>query len=509
MIGTLALGLAPNALATSGHPVLLATPYSSTTPSVAVDANGTAYIAWANQKRLAPTTTDLVEFCVLPHGASACSAHGSLAPANGGTYVSDVSVVLDGSTVALLAETPGVPNSAYTGIEEWQSTDGGITFAPVNGGKSVAYSTGSTASLNGVVLPGGGALGIGWVAAAGQPSFNAFPLSAPPECSQNSCPSGSAMLEPTSNPDPIGNPPGQVASQLGSNPGVMAIFATNFQNGPFACSNAQTVPFGEAYAYASGTPSPTNDYNISPGTANSAWKVAASKADCNVDYAAVAGGPSGFGILEQNELSRTVVCHRFNQANNSFDTPQVTVAKHGEESPALSQDGAGNLYATYLNHGPGDPIDLAYSGNGGASWISAPINASPGSDVFNVASAVGSGGQGWASWVTNGSIYAQSFIASDAIPSPTPVTINTSQAAGTLAGVNLIVPVGTIGETDHATVAGSDAGSATGTIAYKLYSAANCAAASPIFRSWRGHGLPVVARAAGFRVARGCVAGCR
>ena len=35
------------------------------------------------------------------------------------------------------------------------------------------------------------------------------------------------------------------------------------------------------------------------------------------------------------------------------------------------------------------------------------------------------------------------------------------------------------------------------------------APASPIFRSWRGHGLPVVARAVGFRVARGCVVGCR
>ena len=160
----------------------------------------------------------------------------------------------------------------------------------------------------------------------------------------------------------------------------MGIFNTDFTNGPLGCSNAQTVPFGTAYAFASGPQSASNNYNISPGTANSAWKVPVTQLDCNVDYAALAGGPSGFGVVENNELSNSIVYHRFDQATMKFDTPQVTIVGNtGEEEAAVSQDASGGIYTTFVLGGVGGPIDLAYSADGGATWTG-PATLNPDTD---------------------------------------------------------------------------------------------------------------------------------
>ena len=480
------LALSGNALAASGTPINVGTPFSNDPPVVAVDSAGTAYVAWANTKDLSPVTTNIVQYCVLPAGATACTHTGSLTPADGLQYVDKVQVLVDGTTVVILADvygnTPG--NLNYTPVQEWQSTDGGATFTIVNGGLSVAsgiIGAITTGPIGALILPGTNVLGFGWDTAAGPPTFNAFPLTSPPECSRAACPTGYATLEPPTNPDTLGNPAGQFASQLGANPGVMGIFEANFTNGPFGCSNAQAVPFSTVYAYGSGDQSPTNDYNLSPGTQNSAWKVALSQADCNSDYAAVAGGPSGFGILNRNELTQTTQYLKFDQANMSFDLPPVTVAPNGEQSAALSQDGSGGIYATYLYSGPGAPIAVAYSGNAGASWTYNTLNPNTDQGAANVTSSVGSTGQGWATWTDNGSVFAQQFVASDATPSPAADTITTSQTAGPASGPSITVPAGTIGETDRATVTGANATSATGTMTFGLFSKSSCAASSQVF----------------------------
>ena len=192
---------------------------------------------------------------------------------------------------------------------------------------------------------------------------------------------------------------------------MLAIFNTLFTNGPFGCA----ASFGTAYAYGSGDQSPTNNYNISPGQTNSAWRNAALLADCNVEYPAVGGGPSGFGVLEDNEANGTTVYHSFDSGTGSFTAPTVPVANHGELDPALSQNGAGGIYGTYLLGGGGGPIELSYSGDGGASFASAAINADKDGGAGDVNSAVNSGGQGWVTWDDNGSVFAQPFDAADAI----------------------------------------------------------------------------------------------
>ena len=174
--------------------------------------------------------------------------------------------------------------------------------------------------------------------------------------------------------------------------------------------------FGTGYLYGSGNQSASNNYNISPGQPNSAWKVALTQADCDVEYSAVGGGPSGFGILADALGTSSVVYHRFDSATERFDTPVVTVnGAGGEIDGAVSQDGSGGIYATYLLGGPGGPLALSYSADGGKTFSSATLDPNSDSGIAQAGSGVGPAGQGWAAWTDNGSVLAQPFTAADAV----------------------------------------------------------------------------------------------
>jgi hypothetical protein len=362
-------------------------------------------------------TTNIVQYCVLPVNATGCAHSGNLVPADSATNIDAVQVLSEGTTLVILADIYGAAGDNagdYTPEQEWQSTDGGATWTSVNNGLSVSSGivSADTEPLSAVTLPGTNELGYGWETAGGAPTFNAFPLTSPPECSVTTCPAGFATLEPASNPDAVTNGGGQYAAQAGAAPGVLGVFFTDFSNGPLGCNTG----FGFAYAYGSGAESPTNDYNISPGSPNSAWRVPATQGDCDVEYQAVAGGPSGFGVLETNDANGTVAYHRFDQTTEKFDTPLVTVDPgHGLLDPALSQDAQGGVYATYLFGGDGGPINLSYSGDGGSTWASNVLNTDKDQQIGSVNSSVNAKGLGWAAWLDNGSVFAQSFQASDAI----------------------------------------------------------------------------------------------
>ena len=98
-----------------------------------------------------------------------------------------------------------------------------------------------------------------------------------------------------------------------------------------------------------------------------------------------------------------------------FDTPLVTVAKQSELDAALSQDGAGGIYGTYLLDGAGGPINLSYSADGGKSFTSGVLEADKDGQDANATNGVNGAGQGWAVWTNNGSVFAQPFQAADAI----------------------------------------------------------------------------------------------
>ncbi|MDX6679386.1 MAG: hypothetical protein QOE31_3438 [Solirubrobacteraceae bacterium] len=87
-------------------------------PGVAVDAAGTAYIAWRGPE---PGLGSL-QFCRLPRGASACNVrHAIAAP---GDSVTRAFVVVSGTRVVVVQYRYGVENGMFA----FTSTDGGVTF---------------------------------------------------------------------------------------------------------------------------------------------------------------------------------------------------------------------------------------------------------------------------------------------------------------------------------------------------------------------------------------------
>ncbi len=401
----------------AGKAVNVGTPFASGPPAVAVDSAGDAVVVWANTKDLGGAN-NFVQYCVLPVGGTACTHSGNLIPADGAQYIDGTQVLVDGGTIVVLADVYGAQGGSardYEPEQEWQSTDGGATFNIVNGGLSIASANlnADTGPLNAVIMPGTNVLGYGWETAAGPPTFNAFPLTSPPECSK-AMPCPFATLEPNTNPDTLGNGGGQFAAQAGASPGVLGVFSTLFSNGPFACPS--NTPDGLAFAYGAGNQGAGNDYNTSPGSPGSAWKGPATQGQCGVQRFAVAGGPSGFGVLEDDEAHSTTAYSRFNQATMTFG-PKVTVSKQGELYAAITQDAAGGIYATYMNNGAGGPIALSYSPDGGTSWAG-PAQLDAYNGEANVISSVNGAGQGWVAWINNGSVYAQPFTAADAAGPP-------------------------------------------------------------------------------------------
>src|SRR5690349_5198481 len=91
-------------------------------PGVAVDAAGTAYIAWFGPESL---TTSL-QFCRLPRGASACDVKTTLAAP--GTTLSRPFVTVDGATVRVISYRYGLTGARFDQIWEFTSGDGGVTF---------------------------------------------------------------------------------------------------------------------------------------------------------------------------------------------------------------------------------------------------------------------------------------------------------------------------------------------------------------------------------------------
>jgi hypothetical protein len=408
-----------NALA-AGKALNIATPFDIQPPgpSVAVDSGGNAIIAWANDKDLAGAP-DLVQYCVVPAGGSTCAHSGSLEAAGGAVHVDAVRVLADGGTLVLLADAFGASGQTpgdYQPVQEWQSTDDGASWAQQAGGFSVSSGIiggDDTVPVDGMILPGTGQLGFAWVTASGPPTFNAFPLSGAPECSTATCAAGFATLEPSTNPDQISNVPTRFASiSSGPNSGVMGVFDSQSTNGPLGCADT----FGTAFVYGSGDQSPSNNYNVSPGEPNTAWRVPVTQADCGLEYSTVGGGPSGFGVLAEDLANTTVVYHRFDAATNKFDTPLATVnGTAGERFPAVNQDSSGNVYATYLLGGSLGKVELSYSADGGKTWAGAALDSDTNGTINDINSSVNSTGKGWLAWFSNGSVFAQSFEASDAI----------------------------------------------------------------------------------------------
>ena len=91
-------------------------------PGVAVDAAGTAYIAWYGPE----SNTTSLNFCRLPRGAAACDVKTTIAAP--GTTLSRPFVLVDGATVRVVSYRYGLTGARFDEIWEFTSADGGATF---------------------------------------------------------------------------------------------------------------------------------------------------------------------------------------------------------------------------------------------------------------------------------------------------------------------------------------------------------------------------------------------
>ncbi len=396
--------------------VKVGTGSSSTPPSVAVDVDGTAYIAWTTPAETA------IDYCRLPAGASACANSSTIPLSGGGAIITggNPEILFDSSTLVLVADvTTEAAGVGDGGVQEWVAQSPYTTFTPALGGEAVNFVGENAGTIGAVVLPGSAPndLGVAWEIPGGAPQFEET-AATPTQQSQAGPEPHHATLDP-GNSLKASNAGGVVASQIAANPGVLEVVNT--------LENAPCNTFGLAYAYAAGAPSPAS-YDLGANVAGSAWQNGPlTQLDCQASHPAVSSGPKGFGVLEQDEATtpNTTVYRPLDEASGKFDQPAVTVAHEGELFPSLAQDDSGNVYATWLGSGG---IRLALGANGGASW-STPTTLDSDPAVNDLTSSVGPSGLGWASWVdasgpSTGPVYALPFSAASTTAASTTQTVS-------------------------------------------------------------------------------------
>jgi hypothetical protein len=248
----------------------------------------------------------------------------------------------------------------------------------------------------------------------------------------------------------------------GSSEGVLGVAETE-SIGPTCPSGSHS---GIAWVYAPISAATTAaELNTSTGQTGSPWTPIA-PADCDGTDPALAGGPSGLGMVEVDYATNTFVYRPFTPTSG-FGAA-VPIAS-GATYDGLAQDGNGGIYTVFSDNG----IELAYSDNGGKSFIGPNVLDS--NAGLNPAMAVGSGGQGWLVFDSGGTTeYAQQFDAADAIPPPVATTLTTSQTSGSATGAAISITSATTGETDTATLTGTHASFAGGTVHYYLYASKTC-----------------------------------
>jgi hypothetical protein len=283
-------------------------------PGVAVDAAGTAYIAWYGPE----SNTTSLNFCRLPRGAAACDVKTTIvAP---GTTLSRPFVLVDGATVRVVSYRYGLTGARFDEIWEFTSIDRGATF---DAGHPVGI-----APFDEAVRGPGDTVTVATSAESTGLSVQNVPLDG------STAGTSQAILS-------ADHPYNGTVAPAG--PTMVAVFAD-------ASSNAQVRT----------TTGAIND--IATWTAPVELGYA--------DYPRLAGGPAGLFLLSGTPENALTV-RRFDGATFGAG---VKIADLAEDAQAhLTEDPAGRLHAVFgHNTTTGLELDYATSDNG-TSWQSGPL----------------------------------------------------------------------------------------------------------------------------------------
>jgi hypothetical protein len=286
-------------------------------PGVAVDAAGTAYIAWYEDDGGATT----LRFCRLPRGAGACEAAHPITVPN--SSLSRPFVTVSGSTVRIAQYRYPLSGPIAAGVWEFSSTDRGASF---DGGHQIG-----TIPFNEAVQGPGDTISAATNAESGGLAFQNMPLGG-----------GSA----------------------GTDTAVLSL--DHPYNGSVGLVNAGTP----LTVFSAGDiQSQFRRYDGS-GSVNDESNWTAATSIGYADYPRLAGGPSGLFLLA-GTISGGLEVRRYDGATFAPAVPLTAVGDASEDH--ITQDAAGRLHAVFPQ-GQADGLHLVHAvSDDGASWRSGTV----------------------------------------------------------------------------------------------------------------------------------------
>jgi hypothetical protein len=291
-------------------------------PGLAVDAAGTAYLAWNGTE---PSGTRSLHFCRLPRGAAGCAGAATLAVPDGTYSLYRPFVSVSGPLVQVTQSRYGFAAGSFDQVIQFTSQDGGNTF---DAGTPVG-----TITFNEAVNGPGGVAAVTFSTTGG----GFFQRMAAGNAA-------SALLSPDHLYDgAVGvTPAGQLVTVLDD-----------------ASGNAQL-------RVQSGAGDP-ND----AGT----W---GAPVELGVEsYPRLAGGPAGLFLMGEN-ASRGLEVRRWN--GTTFGAPAVIGTGNEAAQAALTQDAGGRLHAVWPAFAAGG-IELHYAvSDNGSSWSAGVVDTQQASD---------------------------------------------------------------------------------------------------------------------------------
>ena len=304
-------GLVLVAPAGAATPVTIGTGHK---PGVAVDAAGTAYIAWFGPE----STTTSLNFCRLPRGASACDVTTTIAAP--GTTLSRPFVTVDGALVRVVSYRYGLTGARFDQIWEFTSSDGGATF---DAGHPVGI-----APFDEAVRGPGDTLTVATNAESTGLAVQNVPLDG----------TDAGATEAILSAD---HPYNGTVGLAG--PAMVAVFAD-------ASGNAQVRTSGGVLNDAS-TWTPPVDLGYA-------------------DYPRLAGGPSGLFLLSGTPANALTV-RKFDGTTFNAGAKIADIADDAQAH--LTEDPAGRLHAVFA-HNTAAGLELGYAtSDNGTSWKSGPL----------------------------------------------------------------------------------------------------------------------------------------
>jgi hypothetical protein len=290
---------------------------SGHSPGVAVDAAGTAYVAWYG---LEPSNNSL-HFCRLPRGASACAGQSVLSTT--GNSLSRPSVVVSGARVSVVQYRYGAVGSEFNQVFLYTSLNGGDTF---DAGTVVGYAPFDEA------VPGpGDTLSLVTNAFQDGAVFQNVPLS--------------------------GGSSGTARAFLGTD---------RPYNGTVALLNAST-PLA---VFASGSSDAAFRVYDGSGPLNDATNWTAEVGIGYADYPHLASGPAGLFLLHGTDAGGLMV----RRWDGTTFPSGVLVASRGNDADAhLTQDAAGRIHAVWSSI-EADGFHLVHAvSDDGVTWASGTL----------------------------------------------------------------------------------------------------------------------------------------